>query len=52
MAESETQTEPKPKTNNREAQTTEDRSAEIAKLQAIHEQEQQALINSHNANIV
>ena len=51
MAESETQTKPKPKTKNREAQTTEDRTDEIARLQAIHEQQQQALIASHQSNI-
>ena len=39
-------------TMNRESQATEDRTDEIARLQAIHEQQQQqALIASHHANI-
>ena len=32
---------------NRESQATENKSEEIARLEAIHEQQQQALIASH-----
>ena len=39
-------------TMHRESRATEDRSDEIARLQAIHEQDRQALINSHQANLI
>ena len=38
-------------TTHRESRATEDRSNEIARLQAIHEQERQALLASHQANL-